>query len=167
MARIKHFFLIGSILFLTSCSSIPDWYMNPPRDGNHLFAAKTAISSEMQLALDKATMEARAEIARQVETKISELQKKFTEELGNKVDGDFKKQFSKATKAVVNTTLHGTRVKEQEFFKEDKHWRAYVLVEYPWGEARSEFVKNVKRDTILYGKVKDTSAFEKLVKESR
>ena len=154
-------------LFLSSCSSIPSWFEEVPQDAEHLYAARTATSADMQLALEKAAMEARAEIARQVNSKIVELQKRFIQETGEPGKGELNKHFAIATKLVVNTTLNGSKITAKKFVKDKKNWRAYVLVSYPWGKARDEFLKNVRKDQLLYTNVKNTKLFQELANEAK
>jgi hypothetical protein len=163
---IKGLFVFAFLSFIISCSRVPDWYEETPSDNNYLYAARSAVSKDMQFALEKATMEARAEIGRQVSTKIEELQKRFIQEIGDPGDKELGKSFAIATKAVVNTTLNGSKVLKKKFVKEDKHWRAYVLVVYPIGKAHREFLKNIVKDDALLQKVKSTQLFNDLKKEA-
>lgn len=84
MKSFSHFLLLlVSLFYLSGCggsattniSNVPDWYNNPPSDPNYLFAPATAVSKDMQLAVDKAVTGGRAEIARQTEVKLKGLQK--------------------------------------------------------------------------------------------
>lgn len=79
----------------------PDWFVNLPEDDTHLYAARTATSLDLQLAINKAVAAARADLARRVDPQASEV------------------------------TLTGSRVIRQEYVQEEERWRAYVLVQYP------------------------------------
>ncbi|MBP1655058.1 MAG: hypothetical protein H6Q28_1614, partial [Bacteroidetes bacterium] len=50
-----------SLQSVSECD-IPEWYSKAPQDPNYLFAARTATSQDMQIALDKATTDGRAEV---------------------------------------------------------------------------------------------------------
>ena len=89
----------------TSECDIPEWYTNIPQDTHYLLSAKTATSQDMQLSLDKATTDGRAEIGRQVDLRIQGLQKKFDEETGVGSDAQLLQQFTQANKTVVSTSL--------------------------------------------------------------
>jgi len=52
----------ASSLQSTDTGDVPEWFSNVPKDPNFLYGAKTATSQDLQLALDKASTDARAEI---------------------------------------------------------------------------------------------------------
>ena len=67
---------------LGGCAGTGGWNkIDTPDDPNYLFATGNAESQDLQLAIDKATMNARAEIGRMLELKINGLQKSFAEKL--------------------------------------------------------------------------------------
>ena len=115
MRSVISFILVTMSLMLIGCGGtkslqatdtgeIPDWFTNVPKDPNSLYGAKTATSQDLQLAIDKAATDARAEIARQVEIKIEGLQKRFQEETGTSTDAQLLDQFTQVNKTVVSTT---------------------------------------------------------------
>ena len=66
---------------LGGCAGTGGWNkIDTPNDPNYLFATGNAESQDLQLAIDKATLNARAEIGRMLELKINGLQKSFAEE---------------------------------------------------------------------------------------
>ena len=73
---------------------LPDWW-NPPEDPNYLFATATKTSRDMGLAINKATTEARNEIAKQMELRIQGLTKSFNEEVGLDEDAELLSQYFK------------------------------------------------------------------------
>lgn len=169
--------LIVNAFLLVQCSSpkdfsevdegdIPDWFTAPPTSSDFIYSARSAVSRDMQLALEKAIMDARAEIGRQVESNIKEIQKRFIQETGSGIDNELAQQFAIATKSVVNVTLNGSRVKEQSYEQDGKFWRAYVLMEYPLGEARRNFLKSIQSNEELYNKLKATELFNELSAET-
>ncbi len=168
--------LVFLLLTFIQCSSpknflevdegdIPDWFEEPPSSADYIYAARTAVSRDMQLALEKAIMDSRAELGRQVESNIKELQKRFIQETGSGEDTELARQFAIATKSVVDVTLNGSSVKEQTYERDGKFWRAYVLMEYPIGEARRTFLKSIRKDELLLNKLKETELFNELNSE--
>lgn len=144
---------------------IPDWYLNQPQDPNYLFAVNTSTSQDLQLAVDKSITAARAEIARQLEVKLSALQKKFTEEVGSGDNSTLLSQFTQAAKIVTSTTLNGSSIKEKKIFKDGNIWRAYVLMQYPMGTANQALMKQIKKNNEMYTRFRSTKAFQELDKE--
>jgi hypothetical protein len=150
-----------SLQSVSECD-IPEWYSTVPQDPNYLFAARTATSQDMQLALDKATTDGRAEIGRQTELKVQGLQKKFDEEVGLNADAQLMSQFTQANKTVVSTSLSGSRVRSQELCKDGGMYRAYVLVEYPIGAANEALMQQIRKNNELNTRVRSSQAFKDL-----
>ncbi len=146
----------------TSEGDMPEWYTSVPTDPNYLLAANTASSQDMQLALDKATTAARAEIGRQVELKVNAMQKKFDEETGIGQDAQLLQQFTSATKIVVSTSLSGSRVRFQKHLKDGTMWRAYVLAEYPIGAANEALLQAIKKNQEIFTRLRASQAFKEL-----
>lgn len=146
---------------------IPAWYTKVPTDSNYVYAVNTATSQDMQLAYDKATTGARAELGRQVELKVSGLQKRFEEETGVGQDAQLMQQFTQATKTVVSTTMSGTRVKEKTHLKDGAIYRAYVLVEYPLGAANAALLQAIKANEQMYTRFRASQAYKDLDQEAK
>jgi hypothetical protein len=155
----------SSKLTETDTGDIPSWYMNPPSDVNYLYSAVTATSKDMQLAVDKATTDARADIGRQVELKSQSLQKNFAEEVGAGEETTLLQQFTAATKNVVNVSLTGSKVIKKELVEDSGNYRAYVLVQYPVGSASQELMEALKKNEELYTRFRSSQAHDELDKE--
>jgi hypothetical protein len=150
-----------SLQSVSECD-IPEWYNTVPQDPNYLYAARTATSQDMQLAVDKAMTDGRAEIGRQTELKVQGLQKRFDEEVGLNADAQLMSQYTQATKTVVSTSLSGSRVKEQYQCKDGDLWRSYVLVEYPIGAANEALMQQIKKNNEMYTRFRASQAFKDL-----
>ena len=143
-------------------SNIPDWFLNPPQDPDYLFGVNSATSTQMQLALDKAKAGARADIAQQLETKVSVLVKSFQEEVGSGEDAELNAFYSQTMKNIANQTLQGSKVREQKIVPESGGmFRAYMLMELPLVAFNQSVVKKVK-DMQLYDRFRASQAFDDL-----
>src|SRR6267378_4166914 len=133
----------GSKSSMQSLSSgdVPNWYTKPPSDPNFLYAAKSAVSTDVQLAIDKAANEARADVARQLEDKVNSLEKRFKEEVGTGENAQYLDMFTTANKQITSSVLIGSKLKEQKFFQDGDAWRSYVLIELPLGAAREAMLQ--------------------------
>jgi len=149
----------------TDAGDVPDWYLTPPEDPNYVFASKTATSQDMQLAVDKATTDARAEIGRVIGLKLENLQKKFDEEVGVRENAAVLEQYTEATKIVVSESLSGSQVKQKKISKDGEIWRAYALVEYPIGAANDAFMQQIKKQEELYTRFRSSETFKELEEE--
>jgi len=146
----------------TSAGDVPDWYNKPPSDPNFLYSAKTAVSTDMQMAIDKAANEGRADVARQMEDKVNSLEKRFKEEVGTGENAQYLDQFTTANKQITSNVLIGSKVKEQKFFQEGNSWRAYVLVELPLGAAKEAMLQQIKNNEQMYTRFRATQTFKEL-----
>lgn len=146
---------------------MPAWYTNVPTDSNYVYAVNTATSQDMQLAYDKAMTGARAELGRQVELKVSGLQKRFEEETGVAQDAQLMQQFTQATKTVVSTTMSGTRVKDKKHVKDGDMYRAYVLMEYPLGAANAALLQAIKANEQMYTRFRASQTYKDLDSEAK
>jgi len=146
----------------TSTGDIPDWYPNAPQEALYARSANTAVSQDLQIAIDKATTGARAELGRIVETKVNALQKRFEEETGAGQEATLLQQFTQATKLVVSTTMNGSRMKDQRTVRDGTMWRAYVLMELPLGVANATLLDEIKKNKELYTKFRASEAYKDL-----
>ena len=142
--------------------NVPDWYLNPPKDANYIYAPASATSKDLQLSVDKASTDARAEIGRAIELKLNNLQKKFDEEVGTADNSNLLQQFTQATKIVVSTEMNGSQVIKKEVGKEGEAFRSYVLVEYPIGAALEAFNKQISKQQELYTRFRASETFKEM-----
>ncbi|MCH7677312.1 LPP20 family lipoprotein [candidate division KSB1 bacterium] len=149
----------------TKASVIPEWFSNTPKDPNFLYAARTATSRDLGLAIDKALTNARAEIARQYEVKVTGLTKSFQEEIGSSEDSEINELFSQTVKTVVSTTLVGSRASKTTHVRDGNNYRAYVLVEYPIGAANQAFMNALKANQNMYTQFRASEAFKEMDEE--
>lgn len=166
-------FITGSV-FMSACSSsqtalpdvqtleIPTWFASPPEDPNYIFAPSTATSRDLQTAINRATTDARAEIARNVEVRVEGMQKNFTEEVGVGEDATFRQMFEEVSRTVVATSLNGSRVKEQSYEQDGNLWRAYVLMEYPIGAANKQLMDQMREREEMYTRFRQSQSFQEL-----
>lgn len=176
MKKLSFLFLSLLLSFvLISCSSsslpstsegdVPEWYLNPPKDPNYFYVASTATSRDMQLAFDKATADARAELARKVGVTVDDIVKKFSEEIGTEENSQLLQQFTTATKQVTSQTISGTNVSKKHIVKSGSNWRAYVLLEYPLGAANQMILQQIKQNEEMYTRFRATQTFQELERE--
>lgn len=140
--------------------NVPEWYLNTPEDPNYVYAAQTATSQRMQVAIDKATTAGRGDLAASLETKIESMTKSFTEE----IDGEMRSSYTEAQKEITSKVLRGTSPKEKKIFQEDNGtWRAYVLMELPVGKAAQEFLAKMNSsDGEMYTRFRSSQAFKEM-----
>lgn len=171
-ASLTHFLTICGLVLLTvglvACGvsqevseeeSIPEWYTNPPEDPNHVFSAQSATSQKMQVAIDKATTSGRSELATNLETRVEEMSKSFTEEIGD----EMRQQFVQTQRTITSQVLRGTSAAERKIIQEDDGtYRAFVLMDMPIGKAAKELMSKVQQNDEMYTRFRSSEAFEEM-----
>jgi len=146
-------------------TSVPDWFNTPPEEPDYLYAAATATSKDLQMAINKAKQQGRADIGSQLEIRLQGLNKQFQEEVGVGEESDFAAQTTVVIKEVVSQTINGCKVKHQKTNKEGSIYRAYVLMQHPIGAANAQFLESLKSQKIVNQRLQATEAFKELETE--
>ncbi len=136
----------------------PAWYADPPPHPRFLIATATAVSQDMQLAYDKAVLQARAEVGRQLETWAYGVQDLAVAEITGEQVGPFQSQYAAASRLVVRQSMEGSGVVDRTpVCREAAGFRAYVLVAYPMGVAKSDLFERLRsRDSELFRRFEGT-----------
>lgn len=146
----------------TDQGKVPKWFINVPVEEGKLFASTTATSRDMQLAIDKAITDARAEIAASAQAAIESIQEAFSEEVGRDEMSTYLTSFSSATRVVTDMTLQGSVVLERSVQDDSGVWRAYILMEYSTVAAYEAFLDEVAKEEELYTRFRASEAFKRL-----
>ncbi len=146
--------------------NLPDWYLMPPEDPDHLWGTGEGKSSDLGMAKEKANTAARTAIAKQQELRLNNLTKRFQEEImGDDDASQMLDQFTSATKEVVATTLRGVKQVEIDVRQDGRIMHVYVLFKYPIGESAQALMNNLKKKEELYTRFRASQAFEEMEKE--
>jgi hypothetical protein len=141
---------------------VPEWYLDVPKGDDRLVGVATATSLDLQTAIDKAKQDGRAEIARQLDVRVTGMSKQFVEETGINDDAELLGMFTQVSRSVISDSLTGSRIAEQDLSREGTGYRAYVMMEMPIGEANARFVERIKAQQRLYTRFRASEAFEEL-----
>ena len=141
--------------------NLPSWYLKPPTDKDYLFGTATAVSRDVQVAINKAQADGRKELAHQLEVKYGALNKRFTEEVGRE-GSQLLDQYTQAYKAVVSQTLIGSRARQQTLRTEGDVYRAVVLMELPVGEMSKRLLEQLRAQEQLYTRFRSSEVFKEL-----
>jgi len=120
-------------------------------------------SRNTQLAITKAKVEARKNLAQLVQVKIENLEKAFIEEVGEASGSEMNELFSSATKQITSQTLQGTVPKMQKYETEDGITTAYILMVLNPDIIDASLQNNSAKH--LYERFRASKAFEELDKE--
>ena len=122
-------------------------------------------SRNTQLAITKAKVEARKNLAQLVSVKIENLEKAFVEEVGEASGSEMNELFSSATKQITAQELQGTVPKMQKYEVNDGITTAYVLMALNPDIIDASLKKNDTKH--LYERFRASKAFDELDKEMK
>ncbi|MFN8583611.1 MAG: LPP20 family lipoprotein [Gemmatimonadaceae bacterium] len=142
--------------------NLPGWFAKPPTDDKYLYGPATAVSRDLQIAINKAETEGRNNIAQQLEVKYSSLNKRFAEEVGRDAGSQLLDQYTQVYKSVVSQVLYGSRAKQQSMRVEGGVYRAFVLMELPVGEMAKKLMDQIRTQEQLYTRFRASESFKEL-----
>ena len=166
MSKILKYMMIGGMaLLLTNCASntykikqekdkqvlkVPSWYMNDysekkecgtTRFGKNkskecIFGVGTSVSPDLELAIEKGMLIAKAEVADKVKGEMNKKAKIFTTELGKNVQKTVVTDVETTLVNIIkNTPVRGYEVWKQEVtLTKNGYYRAWVGIKLPMGE---------------------------------
>jgi hypothetical protein len=147
-------------------SNVPDWYLNPPAAANAIYTAGEATSGSMQFAIDRAVLSAKFSLATQLNSRVSGMIKDYMRDAGVTGDARLEAEAIRVSQNVVTeVNVAGYRREKSEVFQEGNSYRAYVLLNYPVGEANRIVRDQVRKSTELESRLRASKAFQDLEKE--
>jgi hypothetical protein len=109
----------------------PEWFLNPPKQDRMVFAASTAVSADMQLALEKAVLNAQHALASQLSNAVSGQLKSFALERGVTDLDSISAETEKVVREQVSEVNLGGYAREKtEILATNDGFRAFVLLSY-------------------------------------
>ena len=185
----KVLFGLFLIMVFTSCAGGPGPQPIPPDDpwqaakdecqtlvnsltssGGAVAAIGVAESKRRDIAERKATLQARKELAESFSTKVQNLAKLFTEEVGSGEDTEINELFSDAMKSVTDRQLTGSTKEKTKMVREDKDgsekFHCFVVVSIKANSVYASFDDELKnKDTKTYERFRASQAYDELEAE--
>ena len=142
---------------------VPMWYLNPPpRDSSHLVASATALSADMPLALERAELDARNQLAAQLDAKFADIARRMQLEMPQADSGAVAEEFTRLYRGTMSQWLRGSRARDRHVEPEGSGFRAWVLVEVPVVELNREVVRNARRNAHVGSQIVASATFLEL-----
>lgn len=138
----------------------PEWMFVPPDEEGYRFGAQMAESKGLRMAIRSATRFARAEIAAEIADFIEDTFNEIEGELGWGEDAEIQAIRDDVVRAISDEAITGSRVRERRFGRYGELYRAYVLVEYPLGEASERFMEQLRMREEFWNAIRKTRAYE-------
>lgn len=145
---------------------IPSWFINMPIDSAALFSGGTATSSDLQLAMDKAVLNAKRSLADRINSTLSSKMKEFLSETGSNEDAQVMSEVERITSNLITeVNVSGYSRDKTDVKPTGTQYRAYVLLRYPLGKANQILVDQVKKNGVVEARVRASKAFQELEAE--
>lgn len=149
-----------------TAEEVPAWFLAMPSDASALFAAGTSTSTDLQLAMDKAVLNAKRSLADRINSTLSSKMKEFLSETGSGEDTKVVQEVERITSNLITeVNVAGYTRDKTEVKPSGAQYRAYVLLRYPLGAANRILVDQVKKNELVESRVRASKAFQELEKE--
>jgi hypothetical protein len=130
--------------------SIPKWCLNPPMSDYALSACGTGESANMNMARNRAILDAKRQLADSIDSEISSRMEDFLKSTGMGSNEQVKQASEIITKnTTIQAKLTGYKQTKTDAVSMDGKYQFYVLIEYPVGEANTALLNKIKQDDVL------------------
>lgn len=144
---------------------VPLWYVNPPpRDAAYRVASATALSADMALALQRAELEARNQLAAQLDSSfagIAELMQRETPP----DSGAVAEEFTRLYRGAMSQWLRTVRARDRHAEPEGSGFRAWVRIDAPISEVQRAVVRSARARAQLSAQIVASAAFRDLERQ--
>ena len=146
---------------------IPEWYLNIPSADDTIYSSGSARAPDLQLAVDIAIMNAKTTLADRINGKLDSMTKSFVAKIGSTdLDTSVLNEIEKTSKNVIaSVDVAGYVVDKSDITQEGTQYRAYVLLAYNSEEATKMMMNRMKRDRMIYSRIRSTEAWIELEEE--
>ena len=146
---------------------IPEWYLNIPSADDTIYSSGSAKAPDLQLAVDIAIMNAKTTLADRINGKLDSMTKSFVAKIGSDdLDTSVLNEIEKTSKNVIaSVDVAGYVVDKSDITQEGTQYRAFVLIAYNNEEATKIMMNRMKRDKMIYSRIRSTEAWKELEDE--
>jgi hypothetical protein len=146
--------------------NIPDWYLNALEKEGFRYEAATATSQDLQLSVNKATVDAASRLAATIESEMEGYTKRVQEETGLGADSDLIDSYSQTQGQIIATSLKDYTVAKKEILEQKSNnqdiFRSYILIEWDEGAANKRLLDKIKADEQLYNAMRASELFDEM-----
>ena len=146
---------------------IPEWYLQIPSADDTIYSSGSARAPDLQLAVDIAIMNAKTTLADRINGKLDSMTKSFVAKIGSTdLDTSVLNEIEKTSKNVIaSVDVAGYVVDKSDITQEGTQYRAFVLIAYNNEEATKIMMNRMKRDKMIYSRIRSTEAWIELEEE--
>ena len=145
-------------------SIVPSWYKKMPEKKGSIFTVGSATAPDLQLAVDIATLNGKVVLADRINGKLKAMTKSWMAKFGNSdVDASVMTEIEKVAKNVIaNVDVAGYNPIEVDVTAAGTQYRAFVLLEYSDKEAQKIIFNRLRKDRMIYSRLRSTEAWKEL-----
>ncbi len=145
----------------------PKWYLDTPIKEGYIIVPSSATSQDMQLAVNKATLDAANTLASMIKSDMNALLKRVREEIGTDDDSSLVDTFSQVQEQVVSSSLDNYILSKKQILREKNSdgkniFRAYVLIEWNESASQEKMLEQIKADKVLYDLMRTTELYDEM-----
>jgi hypothetical protein len=146
---------------------VPDWFKEYPEHERNIYSAGTATAPDIQLSIDIATLNAKTVLADRINGKLDSMTKKFVAKIGQSdIDTSVLTEIETVSKNVIAAVdVAGYKQVNLDIVPAGTQYRAFVLLEYSDLEATKIMMNRLRKDRMVYSRIRSTKAWEELEKE--
>ena len=131
-------------------SDMPDWCSQLPASDFALYACGIGNSVNLTMARNRATIDAKRQLADSIDSQISSRMEDFLDSIGTGDSEQVRQQSEVVTRNVtVEAQLIGYKQRKSETQNVGAKFQHYVLIEYPIGQANQALLNRIQQDEIL------------------
>ena len=160
------------ILLLWGCASnppvnkkdVPSWYLSPPKLEKKYVGIGSADRPDLNMSKTSATTRAKADLSRQISSKISNIVRDYSRASGKGQNADYIEFNEIVIKEVSSNVLEGCVTDRLEVID----GQVFVMVTYDEEKAREsgkESIRRIAKEKALYEEMKAREAFDQLDNE--
>ena len=148
-------------------SVVPSWYKEMPEKKGSIFTTGSATAPDLQFAVDIATINAKVVLADRINGKLKAMTKTWMAKLGQTdADATVMSEIEKVAKNVIaNVDVAGYSPVKVDVFPSGTQYRAFVLLEYSDKEAAKIIFNRLRKDRMVYSRLRSNKSFMELEKE--
>ena len=134
--------------------------------GRYRYETGSATSQDLQLSVNKATLDAASRLAATINSQMEGYTKRVQEENGLGADSDILDRYSQVQSQTIATALQDYSVAKKQILEERSDnqdiYRAYVLLEWDEGAAPKQLLDKIKADKEIYDAVRASELIEEM-----
>ena len=146
---------------------MPKWFTNLPTEANKIYSVGASSSPDLQLSVDMATLNAKYTLADRINGKLDSMTKSFVAKIGQSdIDTSVLTEIETVTKNVIaSVDVAGYSQVKLDVLPAGTQYRAFVLLEYSDIEATKIMMNRLRKDRMIYSRIRSTKAWEELERE--